>query len=192
MTQDTEDISGVQALGAGMVQHRDDIDKRVSRLMVAASGRIIKAEAKRIALGHGFKRTGALIANIAVKRESKAPRGTTQYNVGVRHGRDLGRKAATYLAVNDAGRVVTRYENDPWYWVILEVGAKEHKIVAKNGGGVAFTKVPQPTTVRRSIAHPGMEGKPFLAPALENKRAEALAAMEDKLMQEIRKREGAQ
>lgn len=191
MTRDTEDVGGVQALGANLVQHRNDIDRRVSRLMVAASGRVIKNEAKRIALGHGFKRTGALLANIAVKRESKAPAGTAQYNVGVRHGRDLGKKAATYLAIGNDGRVVTRRENDPWYWVILEVGGKEHKITPKNGAGVAFTKGGGAATVRRSFMHPGTEGKPFLAPALENKRAEALDAMEKKLMSELAKREGA-
>lgn len=98
---------------------------RVSRLMVARGGRILKKEAQTLAQGYGLRKSGALINNIAIKREN-TPDGVTQYNLGVRHGRDLTKKAkkAAGLKIRK-GRIVRA--NDPFYWRFLEFDIKHRK-----------------------------------------------------------------
>lgn len=134
-----------------------DLQKKIAPRMVAAAGGVLRKEAKAIAQQKGLKRSGALIRNIAIKRERKVPPGTTQYNLGVRHGRDLGRRAKKFLARTKTGRVVTKRENDPFYWRFLEFGT-------------------------RHIA-----AKEFIQQAPKNKQAEAIAAMTQKLQKEIAK-----
>ena len=127
--------------------------------MVASSAQVIKKEAKNIALSKGLKRTGALLKNIVIKREKNTPLNTLQYNVGVRHGKELGRKKSTvkYFARNNTGRIITKYKNDPFYWRFLEFGTKD------------------------------ISARPFLAPALANKRQQAIDAMTKVLDKEILK-----
>lgn len=153
------DVLGIGAMRANFAELKDGMQTRVSRAMVVSGGKIIKQEARSIALAKGLRKTGALINNIVIKREPAAPADTTQYNLGVRHGRNLTKKQKTKskLAQNARGRVVTRYENDPYYWKFLEFG-----------------------TVKR-------QATPFLAPALENRKADVITAMGDRLNIELLK-----
>lgn len=101
--------------------------ERIARVSVAAGGRILRDKARALAQDHGLRRTGALIANIVIKRERNAPPGTSEYHLGVRHGQSMtkGQKAAgKRLKVNGKGRIVTEYTNDPWYWRFPEFGTK--------------------------------------------------------------------
>ena len=141
------------------------IQTRIGRRMVVVAGNILKAEAKSLAQQQGLRRTGALIKNIVIKRETKAPPGTVQYNLGVRHGRGLTKKqkASKTLAVNKGGRIVTRYADDPYYWRFAEFGTKR-----KDG------------SVRQ-------QATPFVGPALENKATAAITAMGDALTAELKK-----
>lgn len=134
-----------------------DMKKNGARRITATGGSVLRKEARIVAQALGLRKTGALIENIVIKRERNAPPGTEQYNLGVRHGRDLGngKKVIKYLAVSKTGRVVTRRQNDPFYWSFLEF-----------------------TTARRT-------GTPFIAKALENKSTEAIAAMEAQAVREI-------
>lgn len=127
--------------------------------MVAAAGVVLRREAKANALKAGLKNSGALIRNIAIKRESKAGSGTTQYNLGVKHGRDLGngKKVIKFLAIGKSGRVVTKRQNDPFYWSFHELGTKYHKRVD------------------------------FLANALKTSSQEAINAMKKRLSNDIAK-----
>jgi HK97 gp10 family phage protein len=134
-----------------------NLKQKIGPRMVAAGIGVWRKESKTIAQAKGLKITGALIRNIAIKRERKVPEGVIQYHLGVRHGRDLGRRAKKTLAVSKTGRVVTKRENDPFYWRFLEFGTK-HIAAAE-----------------------------FIQQAPKNKRAEAIAAMEKKLQQEIAK-----
>ncbi|MFC7515093.1 HK97-gp10 family putative phage morphogenesis protein [Herbaspirillum sp. GCM10030257] len=164
-------------LSAAFGELRDDMQKRTARRMTAAGAKVVREDAKRIAAAAGLRRTGALLNNIVMKRE-RTPEGIEQYNLGVRHGRALGRKAEKKLVVGSNGRVQTRYVNDPWYWVILEVGAKPHVITPTKGGKLlAWTQVPRPTQFARKVSHPGTHATPFLAPALERNKDAALTAM---------------
>lgn len=118
-------IEGMDKLIANFKSLPDDMSKKMSLRMVASAGGVVKKEAKRIAQSLGLRKTGALIKNIAIKRD-KSPNGTTTYNLGVRHGRAMGngKKVIKYLAVGKSGRVITKRQNDPYYWRFLQFKTK--------------------------------------------------------------------
>lgn len=151
------EILGIGQLQKNFMNLRQDMVLKTSRRMVASGGGVVRTEAKRIAQAHGLRKSGALIRNIAIKRERNAPAGTEQYNLGVRHGRDLGngRKVVKYLVQNSRGRIVTKRENDPFYWRFLEFDTKFRKATS------------------------------FIQKALENKRDQAIQAMHDRLNKDI-------
>ena len=154
MTVKIDGLGDLQKSFAGL---RDDMKLKTSRRMVASGGGVLRKEARTIARNQGLKKTGALIRNIAIKRERRTPPGITQYHLGVRHGRDLGngKRVIKFLELSKTGRIVTRRQNDPFYWRFLEVGTKHIK------------------------------SHEFIQRALKNKRTEAIAAMSKKLQQEI-------
>ena len=153
-----DNIIGIADLTAKL-KKLDGMSKNTAAKMVASAGAVIRKEAKSIAQSKGLRKTGSLIKNIAIKRERNVPQNTVQYNVGVRHGRDFGKRknVVKYLAVGRRGRIVTRYKDDPFYWRFLEFGTKH------------------------------ITARPFIAPALERKRTEAVKAMEAVLDKEILK-----
>ena len=105
-------LIGIEGLQTKFLELRQDMTLRTARRMVESAGTVVKNEAKAIAQSKGLKISGALIRNIAIKRERNAPEGTEQYNLGVRHGRDLGKRHTKYLALSKRkGRVVIRREN---------------------------------------------------------------------------------
>ncbi|MGZ9027377.1 MAG: HK97-gp10 family putative phage morphogenesis protein [Telluria sp.] len=174
MTDPTR-IEGLGDLRSSFAGVKNDMRLRTSRLMVAAAGGVLRTEARRLARDQGLKRTGALIKNIVIKRE-RTPEGTTQYNLGVRHGRNLGKKAGKRLAVGKSGRVVVQYLDDPWYWLILESG---RNVYAGNG-----------KRRKRNAVKSTVPATPFIAPALVNKRADAIDAMATRLTTALRKANG--
>lgn len=175
---DNVQIIGIGSLGKMFSQVKKDMAEKTSLRMVASAGGVLRTEAKRLALSQGLKKSGALIRNIAIKRERKAPPGVAQYNLGVRHGRHLGngKKIIKFLALGKSGRVVIRRQNDPFYWWFLERG---HKIIPR-----ASSKR-DGISIRRRSPIGFVEPSPFIQPALENKREEAMAAMEARLKRDI-------
>ena len=133
-----------------------DMTKKTALKMVVAGGKVLLTEAKALAQGRGLRKSGALIRNIAIKRESAVPFGIAQVNLGVRHGKDLGGKYKQ-LVVGKRGRIVTAYKDNPYYWSFLEFGTRRSRAL------------------------------PFIAPALANKRAEAITAMSTMLTDELGK-----
>lgn len=150
-------VEGIGDLQKAFANHKQQISTKTVRRMVASGAGVLRGEAKKIARQKGLKKTGAMIRNIAIKRERRTPPGVTQYNVGVRHGRDLGKRHTKFLALSKTGRIVTRRENDPFYWRFLEAGTKY------------------------------IQANHFIKQSLENKRAEAIARMGEKLQQELAK-----
>lgn len=154
-----------ELLGIGQMRQNFDrlkegMIRKTSLRMVAAAGGVLRKEARREAAAQGLRQSGALIRNIAIKRERRAPFGVARYHLGVRHGRELTRKARknVYMKLSKSGsRVVTRYQNDPFYWRFLELGTKH------------------------------IRPREFLQKALQAKRTEALAAMEARLQTDLRK-----
>ncbi len=166
-------IEGLGELRRSFTSLTEDMHLRVSRRMVASAGGIVRKEARTLAQQQGLRLTGALIRNIAIKRE-KTPEGVTQYHLGVRHGKDLGKSAPRQLVVGKNGRIVNAYVDDPFYWRFLEKGRNIFRGKGRRGrelkGRVAAT--------------------PFIAPALENKQAEAIEAMAARLRTAIKKANG--
>lgn len=119
-------IQGIAELSQAFKALSFDMQKKVAPRMVAAAGGIIRKEAKTIAQAEGLRKTGAFINNIAIKREKGTGAGKIEYHVGVRHGRALGngKKVVKYLAVSTTGRIITKRQNDPFYWRFLEFGTK--------------------------------------------------------------------
>lgn len=153
-------ILGIGEMRQNFAQINDAaIQTRIGRRMVAAAGNILKAEAKSLATQQGLRRTGAMIKNIVIKRETKAPPGTVQYNLGVRHGRGLTKKQklGKLHAVNKSGRIVTKYIDDPFYWRFLELGTKHQ------------------------------QATPFISTALDNKSTQAIDAMGAALTTQLQK-----
>lgn len=153
------EVLGIGELKANFAQLKTGMEQRTSRAMVVAAGGVLKRKAKALIQQQGLVRTGSLLKNVAIKRESAAPAGTTQYNLGVRHGRDKNKaqKKSAKLSVGTSGRIVKRYGDDPFYWRFAEFGT------AKQGA------------------------TPFLGPALEQGRTDAIAAMEQRLQKELAK-----
>ncbi|MBY0474215.1 MAG: HK97 gp10 family phage protein [Nitrosomonas sp.] len=153
------EILGLGDLARNFKNLKSDMVVKTSRRMVASAGGVLRREARIIAQSLGLKKSGALIRNIAIKRERRAPAGTEQYNLGVRHGRDLGngKKVIKYLELGKSGRVVTRRANDPFYWKFLEFDIKHRNAT------------------------------PFISKALDNKSQEAITAMEDRLNKDLEK-----
>lgn len=169
----------MEGISKNIKKIKSDMRIKVSRRMVASAGGVLRKEAKLLAKRHGFNQSGALIRNIAIKRETKSPSGTEQYNLGVRHGKNLTKKnkAGKFLALNRNSRVVTRFVNDPFYWWFLERG---HKVVTRSTQGLT-------QKARRGNATRFVKGKSFIEQAFKNKRRQAVAAMSDQLQKEIEK-----
>jgi HK97 gp10 family phage protein len=119
-------VTGLKELREKYEKISIDMRKKVTFQMALAGASVVKREAKQIAQAKGLKKSGALIANIVTKREKQVKKGVTQYNVGVRHGKNLtGKKVIKYLAVSKrTGRIITKRKNDPFYWRFLEFGTK--------------------------------------------------------------------
>lgn len=197
-----------EILGIGNITNKfkmlaEDMKVKTARRMVASAGSVLKKEAKVVAQSKGLQVSGALIRNIAIKRESKAPVGTEQYHLGVRHGRDLGRKAKKIVYEKKGGGLGVKYANDPFYWRFVERG---HKIVRRADGDLRKGLTTYTVTLRngkkatrtRKFHYDSVVGRrrravgfveaiPFIAPALINKKQEAIAAMEDRLLKDLAK-----
>lgn len=156
------EILGIGELSRKFSMLTQNMKQKTARKMVAAAGGIVRKEAKSLALQMGLKKTGSLIRNIAIKRERSAGDGVEQYNLGVRHGRELRRSKLNRLQLvkNSAGRVVWRRVDDPFYWRFLEFGTKS------------------------------ISPHRFLQKSLENKRQAAIDAMMKRLDNEMQNKGG--
>lgn len=167
----TTRIDGLSELRRAFGNVGQDMKLRTSRAMVAGAGGVLRKEARALAQQQGLKLTGALIRNIVIKRE-RTPEGLAQYNLGVRHGKALGKNAEKKLVLNPkTGRVTSVYINDPFYWWFLEKGRNVYHGDGKRRRGVKNR----------------VEATPFIAPALQNKHAEAIDAMGRRLDAAIRR-----
>lgn len=127
-----------------------------ARIAAAAGATLMKKEAVLIARAHGLVDTGALVKNIAIKRERGTSKTWHEYHIGVRHGREA--RAAERVAVRSKdGKIHFQWTNNPFYWWFWEFGHY-------NG------------FLKRHVA-----AKPFIRPAMETKQGEVLNAIRDRL-----------
>lgn len=95
--------------------------RSASRGAVNAAAQVVKKQAVANAQAHGLVSTGALINNIAVKRQPDTGPGLTEYHVGVRTSWHA--KASQKIAVRGKdGSIRYEYANDPFYWFMWEFG----------------------------------------------------------------------
>lgn len=86
-----------------------------------AAAQVVKREAIVNARMQGLVSTGALVNNIAVKRERGTPANITEYHIGVRHGKEG--KGAQRIAVRGTdGRIRFQNADNPFYWMFWEFG----------------------------------------------------------------------
>ncbi len=174
-------IIGIEGLRGKFLELRQDMVQKTSRRMVASAGGVLRKEARAIAQSHGFKKSGALVRNIAIKRESKAPQGIEQYNLGVRHGVNLTKKAMEKSKlVLRKGKI--RYADDPYYWSFLEFGW-----IPRGPGQALRGGTRKKQAIRNAQAGRRIPGRSFIGQALINKKDEAIAAMEDRLTKDLAK-----
>jgi HK97 gp10 family phage protein len=181
----TPDVMGIGDLGKKFVELKQSMVVKVARSMVAAGARPIRDEAKAIHRANGSVRTGATVKNIVMKRETRAPQGTAEMHIGVRHGKHLTKKQKAGATLQRKGsRITTKNANDPWYWFLVEyTGARPHHI----GRGSYLARKGRIRSKQKGKMHPGFRPRPFLKPALERRRADAIKAMEARLDRELAK-----
>lgn len=160
----TVQVSGMKELGAALQALDQKLSAKIARRAVARGAGIIRAEARARARAQGLVNSGALVKNIALKRQTGTARTWTEYHVGVRHGKEL-RNAKKIQIRGQDGKTRTIYENDPFYWWFWEFGHQN-----------AF--------LRRRVA------RPFLRPAWEAKREAAAQMIRDTLAAELLKARG--
>lgn len=153
------EILGIGELRKNFGSLKTGMETRVARSMVVAAGGVLKKRAKANIQAQGLVLSGSMLRNVVIKREPQAPSGTVQYNLGVRHGRDKNKKQreTVKLAVSSSGRIVKRYEDDPYYWRFAEFGTRK-----------------QART-------------PSIGPALDQGKDEAIEAMGKRLQKELDK-----
>lgn len=122
MVKSGAQIQGMDELLKNFRALHDDLKMKAAAAAVAGGARLVANEAKKNARSQGLELSGALLENIAIKRE-KTGRDKIQYNVGVRHGSKSknARKVVRYRGT----RKQISYENDPFYWWFHEFGTSK-------------------------------------------------------------------
>jgi HK97 gp10 family phage protein len=114
------EVRGLQELLANLDELGVTV-RSACRGAVNAASQEVKRAAIANARAQGLVSTGALVNNIAVKRERGTPATITEYHIGVRHGKEA--KGAQKIAVRGAdGRIRFEYTDNPFYWHMWEFG----------------------------------------------------------------------
>lgn len=144
-----ERVEGLSELRQAFHAQSEAMQKKTGARMVVAGGQVLRRESKSLARAAGLVKTGALVKNIAIKRERNVAPGTVEYNLGVRNNFELTRKQklSFKLVINRRGRIVKRYDNNPFYFRFQELGTQD------------------------------ITARPFLAPALANNVQAVIDAM---------------
>jgi len=122
MVKSGAQIQGMDDLLKNFRALHDDLKMKAAAAAVAGGARLVANEAKKNAQSQGLELSGALLENIAIKRE-KTGRDKIQYNVGVRHG-SKSKNARKMVQYRYTKKTVT-YENDPFYWWFHEFGTSK-------------------------------------------------------------------
>ena len=150
-------FSGGAELLAKLKGLSEGVQKRQARLALAAGAEPIRKQAQANASAAGLRKTGALIKNIARKHEKQTQAGYNEIAIGVRHGQttDVKRRLRAKGASAEAITAKVRETDDPFYWRFAEFGTRK-----------------QPKT-------------PFIRPAFEAKKQDALDAISARLKRGI-------
>jgi HK97 gp10 family phage protein len=134
--------------------------KSAARGAVNAAAQVVKGKAIENARAQGLVSTGALVNNIAVKRQAGTPPNWFESHIGVRTGGAA--KGSEKIAIRGAdGKVRIEYVNNPYYWHFWEFG--HYNVFLK-----------------RHVA-----ARAFLRPAMETKQGELVDVMRKYLADRI-------
>lgn len=152
----------------GLAELLDNLDglnvtvRTAGRGATNAAAQVVKKQAIVNARAQGLVDTGALVDNIAVKRQTGTSPTWFEYHIGVRHGKEA--KGAQRIAVRGSdGKVRFEYSDNPFYWFFWEFGHYN-------------------TWAKRFIA-----ARPFLRPAMLSKEGELVEVMRTYLAAKIEK-----
>lgn len=115
-------LDGWQGLIKNLNALHTDLAEKAARSAVLGAASVVRADAKKRAKAQELELSGALLENIAIKRE-RTPKGRHQYHIGVRRGRKA--KRARKVVDFSGGRRRVSYENDPFYWWFHEFGTSK-------------------------------------------------------------------
>lgn len=153
-----------------------DMERKVFRAGVAASAQVFRKRVEEVAP----VRTGRLKRAIYVRRSRDSTTGREHYFVGVRQG-----KAARNRNVRHKGKVVGTGNLDAFYWRFVELG----HLVRRRGSGVRGGRRSQALQRARlsALGARRVPARPFLAPAFQRGKDEALQAFTVRVQQRIDK-----
>jgi HK97 gp10 family phage protein len=129
-------------------------------LAATAGGRVIRDKARQIAEAKGIRDTGLLIENIVHKRVRENNPFQAEAHIAVRSGGQTKRgkaKARKLFAKGDdaGGKKAIEEIRDPYYWKFVELGTSK------------------------------MTARPFIAPALDQSKDEAIDAVRESMKRGI-------
>lgn len=155
------EIIGIRELSQAFKQLNQDVSRKVGLRMAASAASVIKTQVKNNIRSAGLIQSKSLLNNVAIKREKKVSSGVIQYHVGIRHGRTRTKKQRANnkaIKITRNGTVKVVRANDPFYWRFLEFGTRK-----------------------------GIKPRNFVSKALEQKKNEAIAAMQRVIERDILK-----
>ena len=85
----------------------------------------------------------------------------------------------------NGARYMIGIAKDHWYMRFFETGAAPHEIPRKNNSGFVIFDGDDGLMVRSRVYHPGIQARPFMRPAFDNKKENAVRAVADVFNSEI-------
>ena len=76
-------------------------------------------------------------------------------------------------------------DGEHWYYQFFELGAGRHTIGPHRKKAIRFPGAEGQEMVRFGVTHPGMAPRPFLRPALDGQKANAVEAVGDELQRSL-------
>ena len=156
-------MAGVEEITRKLAALNADMQNTVAWASTSAGAKVIRDAARANASALFKPGEGRLVPNIVWARQTPAVNGKYTYGVGVRAGEHRRRSAkhVAHLRTHRAGVRYT-YPNNPWYWWQWEFGFTHY------AGGPHLKR-------------------PFITPALQSARGQALDAMIQKIAARLAK-----
>ena len=141
------------------IEGGEELRARLERLEAAARGAALEAAA----------RAGAEVIRAQANQRAPGP----HVELEVRESSE----SAVEVAVGP--------DRDHWYYQFFELGAGRHAIGPHKKKAIRFPGAEGQEQVRFGVTHPGMTARPFLRPALDGQKANAVEAVGDELKRRI-------
>ena len=125
---------------------------------------------------------GARVIRNDARRRVPEDEGTLKKAINVRTKAFRNRMGFHFYIAVDKG---SRAKYDGWYAHFIEYGVQPHKIVTKSAKALKLSA--SGDVLRSVVNHPGTTAQPFMRPAFDTKRVEAVKVMGEKFWQNIAK-----